>query len=350
METAERLKVEYLPIDSITPYENNARTHKDKDVEAIKKSIETFGMVDPIGIWGTSNIIIEGHGRLMALQQLGYDRVPCIRLDDLTDEQRRGYTLSHNRTAELSSWDDSMLKIELKDLSTSSINMSDFGFDTTKSYDDLKDTTLAERFIAPPFTVIDRTQGYWKDRVEEWKGKGIDSTNADPVLFELLCKWFCTDNGRVGYSGNNWKTYEGVSKEIGNKVVATEDCNSDMILIEAFYDGEGYEIFLSKYKEIVREAICNLKDNRFIICVVRNARSNGMYYDLNDDFKGIFKESSIGLYNELILVSPIEDEVYIDGEFRYRMMHDVHSNILVFYKGSIRAIKENFKPIGEGEA
>ena len=82
-----KLKVEYIPINEIKPYENNAKIHTEEQIEQIKKSIEEFRMNDPIGIWGKDNIIIEGHGRLMALQELGWDEVPVIRLDDLTDEQ-----------------------------------------------------------------------------------------------------------------------------------------------------------------------------------------------------------------------------------------------------------------------
>ena len=114
MET--ELKIVYLPIDSLKPYEKNARQHKAVDVAVIKKSIEEFGMCDPIGIWGDKNIIVEGHGRLLALKELGYTEVPCIRLDHLTDEQRKAYALTHNRSAELSAWDFDILDEELKAL------------------------------------------------------------------------------------------------------------------------------------------------------------------------------------------------------------------------------------------
>ena len=92
-----KLKVEYIPIEDIKPYEKNAKIHTDEQIEQIKKSIEEFGMNDPIGIW-RDNIIIEGHGRLMACKELGMTEVPVIRLDDLTDDQRKAYTLIHNQT------------------------------------------------------------------------------------------------------------------------------------------------------------------------------------------------------------------------------------------------------------
>lgn len=124
----EELRIEYLPVDALKPYERNARKHAEADVEAIMRSIEEFGFDDPIGIWGKENLIVEGHGRLEAAKQLAMETVPVIRLDHLTDEQRRAYALAHNKTAELSGWDFGTLEEELKSLE-SDFNMADFGFD-----------------------------------------------------------------------------------------------------------------------------------------------------------------------------------------------------------------------------
>ena len=119
------LKIEYLPITELKPYENNARKHAEADIEAINKSIEEFGFNDPIGIW--HDTIVEGHGRLLAAQELEMEEVPVIRLDHMTDEERRAYALAHNKTAELSEWDFEMLDTELDDIFD--IDMSQFGFD-----------------------------------------------------------------------------------------------------------------------------------------------------------------------------------------------------------------------------
>ena len=117
------LKIEYLPIKALKPYEKNTRKHEKKDIDNIARSIEKFGMNDPIGIW-KDNIIVEGHGRLLACKQMGMTEVPCVRLDHLTDEQRRGYAIAHNATAELSEWDLDILPDELADL-----DLGDFDFD-----------------------------------------------------------------------------------------------------------------------------------------------------------------------------------------------------------------------------
>lgn len=129
LEVFMELHIEYLPISQLKPYEKNARKHTDKDVEAIVSSIREFGFSDPIGIWG-ENLIVEGHGRLQAAKKLGMDKVPCIRLDHLTDEQRRAYALAHNKTAELSAWDTDLLGSELADIFD--IDMEEFGFPALK--------------------------------------------------------------------------------------------------------------------------------------------------------------------------------------------------------------------------
>ena len=131
------LKIEYIPVSDLKPYEKNARKHAAKDVEAIAASIREFGFDDPVGIWG-DNLIVEGHGRLQAAKKLGMKKVPCIRLDHLSDEQRRAYALAHNRTAELSEWDVGLLDLELDDITD--LDMSLFGFDMLRPEIDWNET------------------------------------------------------------------------------------------------------------------------------------------------------------------------------------------------------------------
>ena len=135
----EQLKIEYVDINSIKPYRNNAKQHPREQIEQIKKSIEQFGMDDPIGIW--KDEIVEGHGRLIACKELGYTEVPVIRLDHLTDEERKAYTLAHNKLTMNSDFDIDILNDELMNFDT--INMEDFGFDldfdVEKEREDLSD-------------------------------------------------------------------------------------------------------------------------------------------------------------------------------------------------------------------
>lgn len=132
------LKIVYLPPGELKPYENNARKHAPDDIEAIKKSILEDGFNDPVGIWGEENTIVEGHGRIIAAEELGLETVPCIRLDHLTDKQRREYTIRHNRTAELSAWDFKKLEEECAALAIEGQDFSelDFVFPDENSIDD----------------------------------------------------------------------------------------------------------------------------------------------------------------------------------------------------------------------
>ena len=132
--------VDILDIDEIKPYEKNAKKHNEEQVQQIINSIKTFGMNDPIGVWGKDNICVEGHGRLLALKQMGETKVPVIHLDNLTDEQRKAYALAHNKLTMNTGFDFSALESELDALSDY-FDMTDFGFfensDSDVDIDDL---------------------------------------------------------------------------------------------------------------------------------------------------------------------------------------------------------------------
>ena len=147
MSRSPELKIEMLPVEALREYEGNARQHGEIDITAIKESIEMFGFNDPIGIWG-ENVIVEGHGRLIAAKELGMTEVPCIRLDHMNDEERRAYALAHNKTAELSTWNIPQLNLELAGIK--SLDMSKFGLQTLEVVPDPED--IVED--VPPETVV----------------------------------------------------------------------------------------------------------------------------------------------------------------------------------------------------
>ena len=128
----ERLKVEYLNINELKPYKNNAKIHTAEQIEQIKNSIQKFGMIDPVGIW--KDEIVEGHGRLIACKELNITEVPIIRLDHLTDEERKAYTLAHNKLTMNTDFDIDILNDELDNILN--IDMSDFGFDIDLDIDE----------------------------------------------------------------------------------------------------------------------------------------------------------------------------------------------------------------------
>ena len=154
----QEIKVEYVSIDKIKPYQRNARKHDSKSIEVIANSISEFGMADPIAVWGKENIVIEGHGRLLALKQLGYDKAPIIHLDYLTDEQRRAYTLAHNKTAEFSEWDMELLTDEAE--SIFNIDLSDFGFDLSEEEEE--ETEIIEDEVPEEVEPIAKQGDIWQ--------------------------------------------------------------------------------------------------------------------------------------------------------------------------------------------
>ena len=110
------IAVEYAPIDTLIPYDNNARTHSKKQLQQIAVSIKQFGFINPILI-DHAGTIVAGHGRVLAGKSIGMTSVPTIRLEHLTPDQVRAYIIADNRLAEKAGWDNDILAIELQHLS-----------------------------------------------------------------------------------------------------------------------------------------------------------------------------------------------------------------------------------------
>jgi DNA modification methylase len=121
------LSIAYLPIDQLRPDPGNARQHRAKQIRQIAKSIERFGFNVPLLIDAEGNVI-AGHGRLLAAKRLGWDQVPTIRLDHLSESQKRAFMIADNRLAEVAVWDDRLLAEQLKALAGVELN---FDIETT---------------------------------------------------------------------------------------------------------------------------------------------------------------------------------------------------------------------------
>ena len=124
------LVVVYQPVSTLISYPHNARVHSSHQIRQIASSITEFGFTNPILI-DKNNTIIAGHGRLLAAQMLGMDRVPTIRLETLTQSQVRAYILADNKIALNSQWDKEALALELGHLMTinEEIEVSVCGFE-----------------------------------------------------------------------------------------------------------------------------------------------------------------------------------------------------------------------------
>jgi len=115
------------PVGELAPYAANARTHTDEQIAQIAASIEEFGFTNPI-LAGSDGVIIAGHGRLLAAQRLGLDKVPVITLDHLSDAQRRALVIADNKIAENAGWDEELLRAELAALQEMEFDLDLVGF------------------------------------------------------------------------------------------------------------------------------------------------------------------------------------------------------------------------------
>lgn len=122
-------------ISELKPYGNNPKIHTDSQIDKIAKSIElTKGLRQPIVI-DKNNVIVCGHGRYLAAKKLGYDTVPCELVNDLSDDEIKAYRLIDNRIAQ-GEFD---LDIEMQEINSIDIDMSDFDFSEVFSMDDIEE-------------------------------------------------------------------------------------------------------------------------------------------------------------------------------------------------------------------
>lgn len=411
------LKIEYIPKDELKTYANNAKLHTAEQVEQIKRSIEQFGFNDPIAVW-KDNEIIEGHGRLLAAMELDIEDVPVIRLDNLTDEQRRAYMLAHNKVNMNTDFDLDLLEIELDNITE--FDMSEFGFDLDDDVFDSYDKpeikrSLTDKFIVPPFSVLDTKQGYWQDRKRLWLektgnlsesrdgefGRVTESplftsinggtSNFDPVLAEVMYKWFNVDGGHILDPFGGEQTKGVVAGECGYKYTAVEfrqeqvDINNDYTMkydgikyvcgdsnniselipergfdmcftSPPYYDLEvyskedmsalgTYEEFMAQYANIFKQCFDMLADDRFLVVKVGEIRDKktGIYRNFVGDTISVMRDIGFKYYNEIILVNTAGTlPIRASQTMNTRKVGKMHQNILVFFKGNPKNIKAKF--------
>ena len=121
-------QIENWPIDRLSPFVGNARTHTSEQIAQIAASITQFGFVNPILV-GADGIIIAGHARLLAAKELKMSQVPVIVLNHLSEVQRRALVIADNQLALNSGWDEELLRRELAALQNENFDLEVIGFD-----------------------------------------------------------------------------------------------------------------------------------------------------------------------------------------------------------------------------
>jgi len=96
-------QIEMLPPESLKEYEKNPRIN-DQAVDAVCKSIKAYGFNVPCLI-DKDGTLITGHTRKKAAIKLGLKQVPCLRIENLSPAQVRGFRIADNKSSELATWD-----------------------------------------------------------------------------------------------------------------------------------------------------------------------------------------------------------------------------------------------------
>lgn len=176
-------KVERRAVADLIPYARNARTHSDAQVAQIAASVTEWGWTTPVLI-DEAGSIIAGHGRVMAARKLGLTDVPVMVATGWSEAQKKAYVLADNQLALNAGWDIDLLKVEVGDLDAEGFNLDLIGFDDKLLADLLGEPeteatgakgNLADRFMLPPFTVLNAREGWWQDRKRGWLSLGIKS-------------------------------------------------------------------------------------------------------------------------------------------------------------------------------
>lgn len=171
------MKIEKIKVDEIIPYADNAKLHPERQIEQIKSSILEFGFNDPIAI-DENNVVIEGNGRLMAIKDLGFKEVDCIRIEGLTEDQKRAYILVHNQLTMNTGFDIEILNKELERIK--GIDMTQFDFEINIDFDNDIDTGDGNKYTqkvdVPQYEPTGECPDIWEL---------VDTAKADSFLEEI---------------------------------------------------------------------------------------------------------------------------------------------------------------------
>jgi len=216
--------VEMKNIGEIKPYAKNPRRN-DQAVDLVARSIQEFGFNQPIVV-DDQGVIVVGHTRLKAAKKLGLTQVPVLVVRDVSQEKLQAYRIADNKLNELADWDDELLISELQEIVASLGDADLTGFDVDdllrkKAAKDDEWKSLSDKFLVPPFSILDARQGPWAARKRIWKDMGIRSEEGresglthpsegylsvsreistsvfDPVLTETLYLWYSPLGGHI---------------------------------------------------------------------------------------------------------------------------------------------------------
>lgn len=449
-----------LPISKIKPNAKNPRFIRDEAFINLVQSVKDFPEkleARPI-VLNQDNMILGGNMRFRALKEAGVKEVPVM-IVDWPEEKQREFIIKDNVSGGEWDWDVLANEWDKEQLTSWGLEAPD-DWDKEKGGNDDVDPyhKLTDRFIFPPFSVLDARQGYWQDRKREWFSLGIKSEEGresgltlnslsgavpdyysqkrkaeqklgreldnkefeekyldasgvpgngtsvfDPVLCEIAYHWFNIDGGsvidpfaggsvrgivaaRLGYpyTGHELSEAQVIANRKQAEVIVNDpndpkpewiigDSNKTLDKNKGQYDflftcppyadlevysddpddisNMPYDQFLEIYASILKKGVSKLKDNRFAMVVVGEVRSkkDGTYRNFVQDTINAMTDAGMHYYNEIILVTSLGSLPMRAGrQFQSsRKVGKTHQNALVFYKGDIEAISDNFRDTRE---
>lgn len=463
--------MEYRKLKDLKLLDRNPRTIKDDDFKKLVQSIEAnpdYFEARPLILSDRTGdlVIIAGNQRYKAAKELKLKEVPTFLIKDLTEEREKEIIIRDNVSNGQWDWDILANEWNIEKLNDWGLDLPVWSEQDTEiinepaTFDNNKDEEitaiikLKERFVVPPFTILDSRQGYWNERKSYWqtlindygesrentlrKSKssfpqyyhhknivqlkiGHKLTNTefeekyfdeiyknstilnnvsilDPVLSEIINKWFGLEKCKTFdcFAGDSVFGY--VSSYLGNQFTGIElrqeqtDLNNEKIKgfpskyicddgqnvlkhieknsqdllfscppyfnLEVYSDlpndasnQKEYKDFLKILDNAFTNAIKCLKDNRFAVITVGDVRdSKGFYYRFVDDIKDIFKNNDLHLLNELIFIEKVGNlAMRANKLMENRKIGKCHQNVLVFFKGDPKQIKNIFPIIQVNE-
>lgn len=347
--------------------------------------------------------------------------------DEWTEEQRKEFIIKDN--VSFGEWDFDMLANEwnVEELAEWCLDIPNFEIDEEDKTAEAH-SKLTDRFIVPPFSILNAREGKWQERKKYWKDlikdtgitrdtgnqtntryRSVDGFSAsredenvgsvlDPVLSEIILKWFGLNNSNTfdcfsgdtifgyvsSYLGNSFTGIELRQSQVdfnnertkgfnakyicddGRNVLNHIEENSQDLLfscppyfdLEVYSDLENDASNQKEYKDFLKildsafsNAIKCLKDNRFAVIVCGDVRDKkGNYYRFPDHIKEIFESNGMPLYNELILIDPVGNlQMRVGKYMEHRKVGKTHQNVLVFYKGNPKGIKNIYPKLDFSE-
>jgi len=201
------MQFKQVDVDSLKAYAQNARTHNEKQVAQIAESIKEFGFLAPCLV-DKDNVLIVGHGRLMAAKTLGMKKVPTLRIEHLTPNQVKAYRIADNQLALNAGWDMDLLGLDLTELSDAEFDIDLLGFHEEEisalfpeplgEYPDLPEGEKTP-FQQMTFTLHDEQAEQVVRTIKVAKGMGpfVNSANenSNGNALARICEVFISQNG-----------------------------------------------------------------------------------------------------------------------------------------------------------